>query len=202
MFGIFLASLLFATAPTFNEGNDRGVFVYGYLVADFRVGVEVAGMRFPLQNCSSDTRYCSKGHLFNVVVPRFCRDLDPRIGTVWREGDLETTVIAQSNRPTDIGPAGATRTANSTVYYLQTNRRPDVVFAYSGERGVFLIYYDVRHESAPREAVDFPALARNGQLDHFTQQAIGDAGREHMVLPLLTLDRFASCLPEEFRARH
>jgi hypothetical protein len=193
-----LVALATATAPPFNEGRDRGVFVYGTLVLDFQAQHEVMGLSHRLLNCSTETMYCADGELFNIVLPRFCVDLDLRPGAIWRQGDLETRVIAEGETITMAHAYPGTRYTN---YYLQTNVRPDVVFEYSRLRGLTGIYYDHRSEHAPAEAVDFAALAREGRLGAFRREIIGDPRREHLVLPLITLDQFGTCLDEAFRRR-
>jgi hypothetical protein len=185
-----------ASAPAFNAGTDRGVFVYDYLVLDFQRGQEVMGRSHALRNCSTDTLYCADGELFNIVLPRFCRDIEIRPGTVWRQGELQTTVIGREN--IDVvghAPAGT----NYQLYYLHTNVRPDIVYAYSPNRGVIRLYYDLRREVRPGEAVDFVEIARRGELEAFSRTA--DARRRNLSLGLLTLDQFAACLPEELRNR-
>jgi hypothetical protein len=190
-----LGAVAAASAPAFNEGSDRGVFVYGTLVLDFRQRQEVMGRSHRLSNCSTETSYCADGELFNIVLPRFCADLRAEPGAVWRLGSLATTVIGRDQAE----PAHAYPGTRYALYYLQTNVRPDVVYAYSPERGVIRIYYDTRSEHAPADAVDFAAMARDGRLAAFTREIAGDARREHLALHLLTLDQFAACLSEEFR---
>lgn len=185
------------TSPAFNAGTDRGVFVYGTLVLDFQQQHEVMGRSHRLMNCSTDTIYCADGELFNIVLPRFCADLDLRPGTVWRQGNLETRVIAAGEA---VAVAHAYPGTRYTLHYLQTNVRPDIIFEYSRERGLTTIYYDSRSERAPTEAVDFAAMARDGRLGAFTREIIGDPQRQHLALHLLTLDQFGACLEEEFRS--
>ncbi len=199
---MFSFSLLIAVAaampPPFDTGTDRGVFVYGHLVLDFWRRSEEMGRRYTLRNCSTETLYCADGELFNIVLPRFCRDIDIRPGTVWRQGDLETTVIGQER----VGGAGHWSPGTTyELYYLHTNVRPDIIYAYSPNRGVIKLYYDVRREIRPSEAVDFVAMARRGELLSFSREIIGDLRRQHLSLGLLTLDQFAVCLGEEFRNR-
>lgn len=191
-----LGAVAAASSPSFNEGSDRGVFVYGTLVLDFRQRQEVMGRSHRLSNCSTEAFYCADGALFNIVLPRFCADLDLRAGTVWRQGDLETRVIGAGETVTVPHAYPGTR---YTLYYLQTNVRPDIVFEYSRERGVSTIYYDIRREYAPAEALDFVALARSGRLGAFRREIVGDPQRQHLALGLLTLDQFGACLSEEFR---
>jgi hypothetical protein len=186
------------SAPAFNAGTDRGVFVYGTLVLDFQTRHEVMGGSHRLVNCSTETMYCADGELFNIVLPRFCADLDLRPGTIWRQGDLETRVIGGGEAITMAHAYPGTRYTN---YYLQTNVRPDIVFEYSRERGVTTVYYDSRSEHVPAEAVDFAALAREGRLGVFRREIVGDPRREHLALPLITLDQFGTCLDEAFRRR-
>lgn len=198
---MFLQSMLIgaavASAPPFDTGTDRGVFVYRYLVLDFRRRAEVMGLRHGLRNCSTETMYCADGELFNIVLPRFCRDLNIRPGTVWRQGDLETTVIGQEHvAVVGHAPPGA----SYQLYYLHTNVRPDIVFAYTPGRGVTGLYFDLRREgSRPAEAVDFVPIARRGELEAFSRTP--EARQRNFFLSLITLDQFAACLPEEFRNR-
>jgi hypothetical protein len=193
----FLAAVAVTTAPAFNQGNDRGVFVYGHVVLDFQRQEEVMGRSHRLRNCSTETQYCADGELFNIVLPRFCADVRAEPGAVWRIGDLATTVIGQDQIDVPHAPPGT----RYSQYYLQTNARPDVVYAYSPQRGVIRIYYDPRSEFAPADAVNFAAMARDGRLAAFRREINGDPQREHLALPLLTLDQFGACLPEAFRHR-
>lgn len=191
-----LLTLAAAQPPPFNAGADRGVFVYGPLLLDFQRRTELMGRSRALTNCSTDSRYCADGELFNIVLPRFCSDAEMRVGARWAQGDLETTVIGQERvAGTGHGPPGA----SDRLFYLHTNVRPDIVYAYSPERGVTHLYYDPRRELRPAEAVDFVAIARSGALDAFSRAP--EAHQRNLVLGLVTLDQFAACLGEEFRRR-
>jgi hypothetical protein len=196
LFAALLLTLATAQPPPFNAGADRGVFVYGPLLLDFQRRTELMGRNHALTNCSTDSRYCADGELFNIVLPRFCRDMEMRIGERWRHGDLETTLIGQEHMSAaDHGPPGP----GSQLFYLHTNVRPDIVYAYSPARGVTHLYYDLRREFRPAEAVDFVAIARRGELDAFSRTP--EARQRNLVLGLVTLDQFAACLGEEFRGR-
>ncbi len=61
------------------------------------------------------------------------------------------------------------------------------------------LYFDLRREFRPAEAVDFVPIARRGELEAFSRSA--EARQRNFFLGLLTLDQFAACLPEEFRNR-
>jgi hypothetical protein len=178
-----------ATPPAFNSGTDRGVFVYDHVVLDFQRESEVMGRSHRLVNCSTEVLYCADGQLFNIVLPRLCRGIDIRPGGAWRQGELETTVIGQE-RVEVVGhaPPGTTY----TLYYLHTNVRPDIVFAYSPQRGVMGFYFDLRREFRPAEAVDFVPLARRGELRAFSRTE--EARTRNFYLALLTLDQFAACV--------
>ena len=173
-FSIFLAALL-ALTPAFTAGTHRSVYVFGYMALDFTLQWESAGLRYPLRDCSDETLFCADGEVFNIVLPRICGPIAP--GTSWRAAGMETRVIAPSRLPVALG----------TIYYLHTDARPDVVFAYSHFTGVARVYYD------PRGRHDFAAMAREGRLDRFTLEASGDPERDPLVMELITLHTFAEC---------
>ena len=179
----FGAILIGLTLLPFNPTTDRGVFVYGYLALDFARGIEVAGMQRSLRNCSDEDYFCADGVVFNIVLPRSCGSIGPT--TTWRLGELETTVIGRQGG----WRANTVRHGlpSDETYYLHTNVRPDVVFAYSPLGGVMTIYYD------PRGRTDFVTMARDGELDRFTTSAIGDPQRDALTMELITLDTFSEC---------
>jgi hypothetical protein len=168
----------------FNPSNDRGVFVFGSLVLDFRRHTEVFEPSGRLRDCSTTEAYCADGDIFNVAVPRICAREPILSGAVWSHAGIETTVIARG--PDERGDPHRPR---ATRYYLHSNVRPNLVFSYSPERGITKIYFDYRNR------VNFVELARAGSLHQFDREASGDPLRASMVKPLITLDAFAPCLP-------
>ena len=178
-----IAGLLAVSPNSFNRGTDRGVFVYGHLVLDFQQESEVMGLGHRLRNCSTNVHFCADGELFNIVLPKVCGEVRP--DTVWRSGNLVTSVLGKRLGWQHL--VARPRVPIDEVYYVHTNERPEIVYAYSPMGGVLWVYYD------PRGQVDFVEVAREDRLDELQTVLMEDASREHMVLGLLTLDTFAEC---------
>lgn len=178
-----VASILFLLAPgSFNRSYDRGIFVYGDLSLDFRKEVEIYGRVNRLRDCSTDRYFCAKGDIFNIVLPKDCREL--RLGAVWRVGNLETRVLGSQKQTESLHrrfyiPADH--------YYLQTNVRPEIVYTFSADRGLTQVFHD------PTGGTDFVALAREGRIEAFQQESSGNPARRSAVKSLLTFDTFAEC---------
>lgn len=178
-----------ALSTLLSNSTDRGVFVYGGLLLDFMTGIERDARFHSLTNCSTEEFYCIDGNSFNVVVPRSCADFSPRIGTKWRMGKLETTLIGKAN---DAGLPNHHRLPTGPLYetyYLVTNEQPDIVLAYSPRRGVTALFRDVRK----KDAIDFVALARSGELAAFKREAGQNPLRGRLILDKVTMDTLAEC---------
>ena len=163
-----------------NDATDRGVFVFGPLLLDFRENREVLLQTARLANCSTERFFCVDGGVVNFVLPRECGPI--AVGDTWRSGGLETTVIGRTTIRNPHYPH-----LSEPGFYVHTNVEPTAVFLYVPSAGVRRIFYDLRGRT------DFVSRARNGTLDAFFLEAIRDPLRQHLVMSRITLDTLAEC---------
>ena len=161
------------------DWSERGVFVFGDLVLDFRKHTEqIYPFASVLTDCSTQKYYCAKGNIVQIVLPKQCSDFIS--SPTWSVRDVSIVKLHEENEVEDmIHPSGS-----GHLVFLGTPSRPAVVYEYDPAAGVRAIYYD------PENKINFVAMAEQGKLTSYRQ---GMRRGNDTFYPLLTLDKFGAC---------
>lgn len=119
--------------------DDRGVHVFGDLLLDYRLKLEVGGYRDEsLVDCSTSVMFCSRGDMATFVVPRSCEAAKAaKPGDVWRAGELRTVVLGRRDVPLSPHDIPGPR------LLLGSADRPYAVYEYAYDRGITAMYADL-----------------------------------------------------------
>jgi hypothetical protein len=186
--GILLALIgLMAVGGTAHAGetqpwSDRGVFVFGSFVLDFKIGIEAWGVgpiRSGLRNCSTDDYFCAEAGITNIVLPRDCNDIAKGH---WSAGGIETDVLGKFDDP-DATRHPLHAYGTGTLYLLGSSTHPQVVYEYDPGEGVRAFYYSWRTKA------DIVTLAR--KQGWIALKAQHENNGEYSWL--ITFDKFGAC---------
>jgi hypothetical protein len=163
--------------------SERGMFAFGFLVADFGLGQEqgVQRGRQNLQDCSTEEYFCADGSFFSLVLPRQCVALNE--GS-WSVGDIRSELLGRWS--------SVSEHSWDEYYFIGSPRQPKAVFAYRLGSGITSIYVDVTGER------DFAEMARSGAL----ARALDSRGSDRQNIDrysygLSTFDRMGICVDPE-----
>ena len=172
--------------------SERGVFVYGAMLVDFKANVERGASLgdWSLVDCSDEAFYCARGRVFTVALPRDCQRW--RVGDVWTHNSVTTSVLAAEDRydleslymhaaPKVLRP--------DRIYLLGHSAEPHRVFVYSQLAGITEVFYDLRGAGG----VDLAKIAKEDGLAGLRRI---DSTRR-VQAARLTLDAAGNCLTDE-----
>lgn len=168
---ILFATILTAGLASADLGrgwSERGVFVFGSIVLDFRRSVEAWGPQdAALVDCSTDRYFCAAAEIVRIVLPRSCSEVSAAsVGTVWTASRKKTVVVAR--RTDESSSKSSHELGSGELIYLADGARNNVVYEYDRNKGVTAIYYDSSNTinlvgiATKRNLVD---LVSNGELD-------------------------------------
>lgn len=175
-----------SSTSDYSGWSDRGVFVFGSLLLDFKKRIAAYGIQSSeLSDCSQGSYYCASSEIVRIVIPRNCKDLHAlKAGMIFESNGIRTQVLSVRKDLSDvqkIHPVGT-----GTIAYLGNTQFPFIVYKYDPVLGVRSVYLDIF------KRINFVEMARDEDL-------LAALERRHLrpdlyENELITLDRFGSCV--------